>query len=179
MAQSIAERKVTPIARVIHVAGMTVTFIKSRHETGGLFDAYEVTIPSTTHLITPHFHLHYDETVFGVDGITTWTIDGVSTQLHPGQQLFVARGSHHTYANLHAHSARILCLVTPGVLGPEYFQEIACASDDDGPTDAAVALVMSRYGVIALAADESPAPPVLSLIHENIPTLTNRNTCAN
>ncbi|WP_263382533.1 cupin domain-containing protein [Granulicella arctica] len=131
---------------------MTITFIKSRHETAGCLDAFEVTIPPSVHLVIPHFHRHYDETVFGVDGITTWTIDGVVTQLHPGQQLFVPRGSHHTYANLHPHSSRMICLVTPGLLGPEYFQELSYAMDEDGPMDhAAIGLIMSRYGVIPAA----------------------------
>ena len=113
-----------------------------------------MTLPATAHHVVPHFHRHYDETVFGVDGITTWTVDGATIEVGPGQQLFVPRGSHHSYANLHPQSARILCLVTPGVLGPEYFHELAFAmeGEDRGEYDAAVALVMTRYGVIPASA---------------------------
>jgi len=142
----------------------------SRHETQGCLDVFEITVPTTAHIVIPHFHHHYDETVFGVDGITTWTIDGVKIELRPGEQLAVPRGSYHTYANLHPHSARILCLVTPGLLGPEYFQELAYAMDIEGPVDyAAVGLVMSRYGVTpANMCDRFPEPlppiPVKSLV---------------
>lgn len=104
--------------------------------------------------MVPHFHRHYDETIFGVDGITTWTVDGATIEVGAGHQLFVPRGSHHSYANLHPQSARILCLVTPGVLGPEYFQELAFAmeTEETSEYDATVALVMTRYGVIPASA---------------------------
>jgi len=144
---------------------LTVTFLKSRHETDGALDAFEVTIPTTSHNVIAHFHHHYDETIFGIDGITTWTVDGVPTKLGPGEQLFGPRGSHHTYANFHPKTARILCLLTPGMLGPEYFQELAIAMEEDGPTESAAAgLVKSRYGVIpSNMIDFRLTPPTPSL----------------
>jgi mannose-6-phosphate isomerase-like protein (cupin superfamily) len=131
---------------------MTVTFIKSRHETNDLFDAYEVTIPPTMQLAVPHLtHLHQqcDETVLGVNGYTMWTVDGVSTRLGPGDQLFIPRGASHRLINEESGSARILCVVTPGMLGPEYFEDLADVMDCEGPTDyVALGLIMTRYGVI-------------------------------
>jgi len=131
---------------------MTITFIKSHHETGGLFDAYEVTIPPSPHLAVPHLlHLHRqcDETVIGIDGYTLWSVDGVSTRLGPGDQLFIPRGASHRLINEESRSARILCVLTPGVLGPEYFGELAFAMDAEGPTNyAALGIIMARYGVI-------------------------------
>lgn len=72
---------------------MTITFLKSRHQTAGALDAFKVTIPTALRTVVPHFHRHYDETVFGPDGTTTWTVDGVVTEVGPGEQLFVARGA--------------------------------------------------------------------------------------
>src|SRR5882757_295978 len=131
---------------------MTITFIKSHHETGGLFDAYEVTVPPSLQLAVPHLlHLHRqcDETVIGIDGYTMWSVDGVSTRLGPGDQLFIPRGASHRLINEESGSARILCVLTPGALGPEYFDELASAMEAEGPTDyAALGIIMARYGVI-------------------------------
>jgi mannose-6-phosphate isomerase-like protein (cupin superfamily) len=131
---------------------MTVSFLKTHHETGGVFDAYEVTIPPGLGLTVPHLtHLHRqcDETVIGIDGYTMWSVGGVSTRLRPGEQLFIPRGATHRLINEESGSARVLCVLTPGVLGPEYFHELACAMDCEGPTDyAALCSIMARYGVI-------------------------------
>jgi hypothetical protein len=135
-----------------------------------------MTIPTTSHVVVPHFHRHYDETIFGVDGITTWTVDGVRTEIGPGGQLFIPRGSRHTYANLHPGGARIICLVTPGLLGPEYFYELAYAMDEDGPTDyAAIGLVMSRYGIVPVNTNDTPARPLITPYQKDAPTPMPRN----
>jgi quercetin dioxygenase-like cupin family protein len=148
---------------------MTVSFIMSRHETHGALDAFEVTIPPTAHSIVPHLHRNYDETIFGVDGIVTWTVDGVPTQIGPGEQLFIPRGVSHGFANQHEQSARMFCVLTPGLLGPEYFDELAFAMNEEGPTDyAALGTIMTRYGVIPATMERSFAPspaPRLALSH--------------
>lgn len=146
------EWQVETIARIIHVGGMTINFLMTHHETEGAFDAYEVTIPPSMQLLVPHMtHLHpqCDETVIGIDGYTMWTVGGVSTRIGPGEQLFIPRGTSHRLINEESRSARILCVLTPGVLGPEYFDELACAMDCEGPTDyVALGRIMTRYGVI-------------------------------
>jgi hypothetical protein len=56
----------------------------------------------------------------------------------------------HHFDNLGDETATTLAVVTPGVLGPEYFREIAAviAAAQGGPPDmAAVAAVMRRHGL--------------------------------
>jgi mannose-6-phosphate isomerase-like protein (cupin superfamily) len=133
----------------ILVGNMSFTFIKSRHETGGSLDLYELTIPPHVGLNLMHFHRDYDETVIGMNGIVTWTLNDRTVQIGPGQQLHVPRGVPHTFANLHACPARMMCILTPGLLGPEYFRELSAVVTTDGPPDlAAISSVMARYGVI-------------------------------
>src|SRR5271155_3923166 len=113
----------------IRVGEMSVTFLKTRHETAGAFDLFELTIPPFGRLPFPHIHRKYDETIFGVDGTMTWTLykDGEDkpTEVRRGVTLFIPRGTPHFYANRTHSTARILCLQTPGVMGPEYYLEIA------------------------------------------------------
>ena len=63
-------------------------------------------------------------------------------------------GAIHHFANTHDVDAKSLAIVTPGVLGPDYFREVAAVLDAaaGGPPDlAAIAAVMSRHGL-------TPAP---------------------
>ena len=137
------------MARTIHLGGMTIHFLKSRDEAQGSLDAFEVTIPPHVGVIVPHLHHACEETVLGVDGITLWTLAGCQVQLAAGEKLEIPRGTPHGFHNLHAQSARFICIHTPGVLGPEYFDELAGVMEQEGPTDyAAIGSVMARYGVI-------------------------------
>lgn len=132
---------------IIHVGGMSITFLQTRHETADALDAFELTMPPATSVVVPHTHVHYDEWILGMDGITTWTLNGEILLLHPGQSLSIPRGAPHFFANLHDSMARVICLQTPGVMGPEYYREIAAYYHAGDPDIAAIRKVMHRYGV--------------------------------
>jgi len=133
----------------IRVGEMSVTFIKTRHETGGAFDLFELTIPPLACIPLPHIHRKYDETIFGVDGTMTWALRDKPTEVRRGTTLFIPRGTPHFYANRTHTAARILCLQTPGVMGPEYYLEIAALYRNNRHPDlAGIGAVMSRYGVV-------------------------------
>ena len=139
----------------IRVGEMSVTFLKTRHETNGAFDLFELTIPPFGRLPFPHIHRKYDETIFGVNGTMTWTLhkDGEDkpAEVRRGTTLFIPRGTPHFYANRTHTTARILCLQTPGVMGPEYYLEIAALyRKSKHPDVAGIGAVMSRYGVVPI-----------------------------
>jgi mannose-6-phosphate isomerase-like protein (cupin superfamily) len=143
----------------IRVGEMSVTFLKTRHETGGALDLFELTLPPFARLPLPHIHRKYDETIFGVDGATTWTLRDRSTQVRRGIILFIPRGTPHFYANLTHTPARILCLQTPGVLGPEYYLEIAALYRTNRHPDlAGIGAIMTRYGVVPVTQEEDLIP---------------------
>ncbi len=133
----------------IQVGNLSVTFLKSRHETEGTLDLFELTIPPAAYINVPHLHRDYDETILGMDGMTIWTLDDKRIILRPGQQLCIPRGTVHSYANHHRSTSRVMCILTPGLVGPEYFYELASVLRAEGPPDiAAIGRIMSRYGVI-------------------------------
>jgi quercetin dioxygenase-like cupin family protein len=143
----------------IRVGEMSVTFLKTRHETGGAFDLFELTIPALARVPLPHLHRKYDETIFGVDGTVTWTLVDKPTEVRRGTTLFIPRGTPHFYANLTHTAARILCLQTPGLMGPEYYLEIAALfRDNRHPNLAGIGAIMSRYGVVPITQKEDLAP---------------------
>ena len=145
----------------IRVGEMSVTFLKTRHETSGALDLFELTIPPFARVPLPHLHRKYDETIFGVDGVITWTLRDESTQIRRGTTLFIPRGTPHFFANLTHTTARILCLQTPGIMGPEYYLEIAALYYYNRHPDLArVGAIMSRYGVVPITQKEDLIPPI-------------------
>jgi quercetin dioxygenase-like cupin family protein len=131
----------------IRVGEMSVTFLMTRHETADALDMFELTIPSAISVVVPHTHRNYDEWVFGMNGITTWTLNAEIILLHPGESLFIPRGTPHFFANVHDGIGRVMCLQTPGVMGPEYYREIARHYQQEEPDLAGIGDVMCRYGV--------------------------------
>ena len=78
--------------------------------------------------------------------------DGRDIAIGPGQSLFIKRGVVHGFTNQTQAPATCLCVLTPGVLGPAYFREIAGLLAAGAPDPAKMKEVMLRYGLI-------PAPP--------------------
>jgi mannose-6-phosphate isomerase-like protein (cupin superfamily) len=135
----------------IRVGEMSVTFLKTRHETAGTLDLFELIIPPQRSVLIPHTHREYDEVIFGMNGIVTWTVAGQEILVGHGEKLSIPRGTPHFFINLHSTTARLMCLQTPGLLGPEYFREVAVHFGKDGKPDiAGISAVMMRYGVIPL-----------------------------
>jgi len=139
----------------IRVGGMNITFLMTRHETADALDLLEVTIPPGDSVVVPHTHLNYDEWVLGLNGTTTWTLNGEIQLLHPGESLFIPRGTPHFFANVHEEVGRVVCLQTPGVMGPEYYREIARHYQCEHIDPAGIRDVMCRYGVDPLMRPES------------------------
>jgi quercetin dioxygenase-like cupin family protein len=131
----------------IRVGDLTVTFLRTRHETGNTLEMYEMTLPPAASVPVPHIHRDHDEIILGMNGITTWTIGDEVIELHPGGRVLIPRGMPHFFVNLHDTTARMICLQTPGVMGPEYFKEIAQHFSADVPDMAAIGEVMNRYGI--------------------------------
>lgn len=118
----------------------------------------EFDVPAGAKVPVAHSHDAYEETIYGVAGVLTVTVGGHRTELGPGDSLCVPRGVVHRFDNFHSADARMLAIITPGILGPEYFREIAAVakaaatSVPPGPPDpAALAEVMLRHGL-------TPAP---------------------
>ena len=136
----------------INVGELAVRFIIEGRQSGGSVAAFEFDVPAGSRVAAAHSHDGYEETIYGLEGVLTWTIDGVETEVGPGEAVFIPRGSVHRFANAGAADARALAIVTPGILGPEYFREVAGVLDAGGPPDlAALAAVMRRHGL-------TPAP---------------------
>jgi uncharacterized cupin superfamily protein len=103
----------------------------------------------------PHSHDAFEETVYGLEGVTTWRVDGEPIDIGPGEAVCIPRGAIHGFDNHGAEGAKFLAIASPGVMTPAYFREIhdVLAANPEGPPDLSkVAEVMQRHGL-------TPAPP--------------------
>jgi quercetin dioxygenase-like cupin family protein len=134
----------------IRIGGIAVRFLLEGGETGGSLAMFEFGVAAGTQVPTPHSHDSYDETIYGLDGALTWTVGGETREVGPGEVLTIPRGVVHGFDNPGAADARALAVVTPGILGPAYFREVAGVLEQaaGGPPDlAAIAEVMRQHGL--------------------------------
>jgi quercetin dioxygenase-like cupin family protein len=138
----------------IRVGQVAIRFLVEGEASGGSVAVFEFDVPAGARVPVAHSHDGYEETIYGLEGVLTWTIDGTPIDVGRGQALFIRRGVVHHFDNTHGTDAKGLAIVTPGVLGPDFFREVAAIIDaaTAGPPDlAAIAEVMRRHGL-------SPAP---------------------
>jgi hypothetical protein len=74
----------------------------------------------------------------------------MSVPARPAETLCIPRGAVHQFDNRGQVDAKALAIVTPGILSPDYFHEVAAILDASagGPPDlAAIAAVMRHHGL--------------------------------
>lgn len=147
---------VNPADETIGFGPLTVRFLLTGDQSTGSIAAFELTVAAGQRLPAPaHSHDHYEETIYGLAGILTWTVDGRPVAVGPGQALCIPRGAVHRFDNLGSEDANALCVITPAAIGPQYFREAFALlqSAAGGPPDRVkMAEIMRRHGL-------TPAPP--------------------
>jgi quercetin dioxygenase-like cupin family protein len=136
------------MAETIRMGGLELRFLQSKEDTGGSLDLFEMTVQPDARMPLPHYHESWDETVYGLSGATTWRVDGRDVPLGPGQTVFIRRGVVHGFRNDTREPAKCLCALTPGVLGPAYFREMAALLSGGAPDPAKMNETMLRYGLV-------------------------------
>ena len=151
MAQQTMELQVNPAEETIRLGPLEVRFLVTGENSGGSVAVFEVVVPGGVKLMAPaHSHDHYEETIYGNHGVLTWTVEGKQFYVGPGQALCIPRGAVHRFDNNTAQDAKVLCMVTPAAIGPQYFREVAEAmrAAAGGPPDRAKMMeIMLRHGL--------------------------------
>jgi len=134
----------------IKIGQLAIRFLLQGKASGGSVAVFEFDVPAGAKVPIAHSHDGYEETIYGLDGVLTWTVDGRKTELGLGEVLCIPRGAVHRFDNVHTANAKMLAIVTPGILGPDYFREIAAVAKAaaGGPPDpAAIVAIMRRHGL--------------------------------
>ena len=81
----------------------------------------------------------------------TFTIEGKALDIGSGDACFIPRGAVHGFNNLKPTDAKALAVVTPALLGPDYFREIAAIVNAGGPPDVEnLKRVMLKHGLVPM-----------------------------
>ena len=156
MTQQTIGLHVNPSNETIRLGPLAVRFLIAGENSSGTVAAFELIVPGAQRLAAPaHSHDHYEETIYGIDGVLTWTVDGKQIEVGPGQALCIPRGAIHRFDNNGSQDVKALCVITPAAIGPQYFRESAeviNATAGGAPDRARLAEIMRRHGL-------KPAPP--------------------
>ena len=156
MARPTLEIGTNPAQETIRLGPLAVRFLITGENANGSIAAFELEVPAAQRLAAPaHSHDHYEETIYGIEGVLTWTVDGKPIEVGPGQALCIPRGAVHRFDNNGSRDAKALCVITPAAIGPQYFRESAevINAAAGGPPDRAKMIeIMRRHGL-------TPAPP--------------------
>jgi quercetin dioxygenase-like cupin family protein len=136
----------------IRIGPLAIRFLLEGEQSGGSVAMFEFDVPARAKVPVAHSHDAYEETLYGLEGVLTWTIDGEKREVGPGDVLCIPRGVVHRFENDGDLDAKQLAIVSPGLLDPVYFRDIAAVAAAGGPPDpAAIGAVMRRHGL-------TPAP---------------------
>jgi quercetin dioxygenase-like cupin family protein len=144
----------TSSSEEIRIGQLAIRFLLEGEASGGSVAVFEFDVPAAARVPIAHSHDGYEETIYGLEGVLTWTVDGERTDVGPGEVLCIPRGVVHRFDNDHEADATMLAIVSPGILSFDYFREMAAVikGATDGPPDpVALAEVMGRHGL-------TPAP---------------------
>jgi quercetin dioxygenase-like cupin family protein len=147
--------RVNPSDETIRLGPLGVRFLITGDDATGSVALFELAVPAAQKLMAPaHSHDHYEETIYGIEGVLTWTVNGTRIDVGPGQALCIPRGAIHRFDNNGSQDVRALCAITPAAIGPLYFREAAevINAAAGGPPDRIkMADIMRRHGL-------TPAP---------------------
>ncbi|RUW63338.1 cupin domain-containing protein [Mesorhizobium sp. M7A.F.Ca.US.008.03.1.1] len=152
---SVMNLQVNPANEIIGTTGLSVRFLVTGDNSNGSVAAFELMVPGAQRLPAPaHSHDHYEETIYGIDGVLTWTVDGRPIEVGPGEALCIPRGAVHRFDNNGSMDAKALCVISPAAIGPDYFRKafgLLNAAAGGPPDKARMMEIMRRHGLTPAA----------------------------
>ena len=143
--------RVNPSEESLDIGPLNIRFLLTGDDSNGSASVFEVRVPAGKKLAAPaHKNDAYEEILYGIEGVLTWTVDGTPIEVGPGQALCIPRGAVHRFDNLGSTDAKQLAVISPAIMGPAYFREAAevIGAASGGPPDRAkMTDVFRRHGM--------------------------------
>lgn len=137
----------------VHLGPITISFSVEAEDSNGSVTVSRVDVEAGAGVPFAHSHDAFEETIHGVEGTVTFTIDGEDVDIGPGETVCIRRGQVHSFMAA-KDDVSFLAIASPGVFGRAYFQDMAevFAAAAGGPPELdAIHAVMLRHGL-------TPAP---------------------
>lgn len=117
---------VNPSEETIKIGPLNIRFLLTGDDSNGTASVFEFSVPVGQKLPAPaHKNDDYEEILYGIEGVLTWTVNGRPIEVGPGQTLCIPRGAVHRFDNLGKEAVKQLVVITPAIMGPAYFREAA------------------------------------------------------
>jgi quercetin dioxygenase-like cupin family protein len=150
--------KVNASEETIQIGPIGIRFLLTGDDSSGSVSVFEFSVPTGERLAAPaHKNDAYEEILYGIEGVLTWTVDGAPIEVGPGQALSIPRGAEHRFDNLGNEDVKQLAVISPAIMGPAYFREAAevISAAAGGPPDRGKMMeVFRRHGMTLV-----PPPP--------------------
>src|ERR1700748_3996442 len=104
----------TNAAEEIRIGQLTIRFLVEGEASGGSVAVFEFDVPAGAKVPIAHSHDGYEETIYGLEGVLTFTVDGQKVEIGPGDSFCIPRGAVHRFDNVHPTGAKVLVTITPG-----------------------------------------------------------------
>lgn len=136
-------------AEEIRLPGIVLRVLIDGPTTGASVTLFEMDVQPGGAMPVPHHHAGFDEVLHGMSGRLRVTVEGQAVDVGAGEALLIQGGEVHAFANPFEEAARVLCVLTPGVFGVQYFREVRELLAGGGPPDPKKAAeVMLRHGLV-------------------------------
>jgi quercetin dioxygenase-like cupin family protein len=83
----------------IMVGQLGVRFLVEAGDSDGSVTVFECFVPASGRMPTPHSHDGFEETIYGLEGTSTFTIDRQTVAIGPGDAVCIPRGTVHGFSN--------------------------------------------------------------------------------
>lgn len=129
--------------------GLEIHFCLDATDTNAQFTMFKVVIHPNAKVPVAHYHENFDETIYGLKGSLTLTVDDQIITLGPGDFHFVKRGRVHNFINQTDETVEVLAFANPGVLTANYFKDLLGIFQAAGPPDMGkLKSIMLEYGLV-------------------------------
>jgi quercetin dioxygenase-like cupin family protein len=133
----------------IRLLGIVLRILIDGATTGESLTMFEMDVPPGAGMPVPHHHVGFDEVVYTMAGKLQMTVDGQVFDVGQGRSLLIKRGEVHAFANPFDETAKVLCVLTPGILGAQYFREVReMLAAGGSPDPAKMGEIMTRHGLV-------------------------------
>ncbi|MFC7524110.1 cupin domain-containing protein [Parapedobacter sp. GCM10030251] len=132
--------------------GVEIHFCLDAGDTNAQFTLFKVVVHPNAKVPAAHYHENFDETLYGLKGSLTLTVDDETLRLNPGDCCFIKRGRVHSFHNDTSEPAEMLAYANPGVFTAHYFKDLLQVLNAGGPPDMArMKQIMLQYGLVPVA----------------------------
>src|ERR1700683_2608761 len=96
----------------IKTGGLAIRFLLEGAASGGSVAVFEFDVAAGGKVPGAHSHDGYEETIYGLEGVLTFTVDGRRIEIGPGDVLCITRGVVHRFDNFSSANTKSLAIIT-------------------------------------------------------------------